>query len=60
MDSEYVSDQENTNIIRLVAGGILNHNSIFTELGLRINFEIGEYYIVDQKQWMLGKIKYGI
>ena len=60
MDFEYVSREESTNISRLVAGGIIKSNLIFSELGLRINFEIGEYYIVDSKQWMIGKIKYGI
>jgi len=46
----------------LKVGDMLDHlgNVIPYELGLVIDYEVGEYYIQDEKKWMLAKIKYGI
>ena len=60
MVSKYITVREAVGVNKLVAGGILNVELIFNELGLMVNFEMGEYCIMDHKRWMLGKIKYGI
>jgi hypothetical protein len=60
MDSEYISTEESSKVTRLLASGIVDCSLMLTELGLMVNFALGEYCIMDHKQWMLGKIKYGI
>ena len=39
---------------------LLFSNTLWCEMGLKWIYERGQYQIVDKKQWMLTKIKYGI
>jgi len=48
---------EHTNV-----NNLFNHvdNVKAYELGLIVDYEVGEYYIQDENKWMLAKVKYGI
>lgn len=56
MMREYLSSEEFANVVNFFSHV---HNVLPNELGLTINFENGEYYIVDENKWISAKIKYG-
>ena len=61
MESEiYLTYKEATHLdkMRLIFGGY-NFISLH-KMGLKLIFERGQYQVVDNKLWLLAKIKYGI
>lgn len=65
MDSEYFLDNTETLrlnrlMLELNLNSLLAFPNLMDELGLEWAFQQGRYIILDEKRWMLGKIKYGI
>lgn len=59
MESDiYLTDEEAKSL--RTNGMLLFSNTPWREMGLQWIYERGQYQIVDKKQWMLTKIKYGI
>lgn len=58
---EYVSTDEAYAITKLVfATKVISSEEVGEKLGLYIDFEMGNYFITNQRVWFLAKIHYGI